>query len=373
MLATIEEAIEALKNGRMIILVDDEDRENEGDLVAVSEMTTPETVNFMAKKGRGLICLAVDETIAERLELEPMVENNTAPLHTAFTVSIDAAEGIATGISAYDRAKTIQKAMEDDAKKSDFVSPGHIFPLRARSGGVLERAGQTEGSVDLARLAGFKPSGVICEILDADGTMKRLPKLIEFGKEHDIKVVTIADLIEYRLKKEIHVREVGGADLPTAFGDFKVHCFETDIDSRTHIALVKGEIGPDEPVITRVHRANFLGDVFDFKGMRGRKELDFALNKISAEGKGVILYLNREEMGEDLLGMIRASSEELGEDPLSSALKKGAGITFRDFGIGAQILRVLGLQKIRVITSNPKRFAALAGFGLEITEWMVVE
>jgi 3,4-dihydroxy 2-butanone 4-phosphate synthase/GTP cyclohydrolase II len=368
MIISIEDAIEQIRTGQMIILVDDEDRENEGDLVIAAEKTTPEVINFMATHGRGLICLSLAPDKADRLGLKPMSEQNTATFGTAFTNSIDSASGITTGISAKDRAFTILKAVDDDSRKEDFVTPGHVFPLMARKGGVLVRAGQTEGSVDIARLAGLKPAAVICEVLHEDGTMKRLPALLEFGKVHNISVVTIADLIEYRLKNESLIELVAKAKLPTEYGLFEVFGFATEVDPRVHIALKMGDIRNDEPAPVRVQSACFLTDIFDLGFNKGRSEIDFALKYISRERKGLFLYLHREEKGQDLVRMIHEISEKDIVNPIEKIISSESRITFRDYGIGAQILQFMGLKKIRLITNNPKKYSGLQGFGLEIVE-----
>lgn len=367
MLSTIENAIGYLKNGRMIILVDDEDRENEGDLVVAAELVTPDHIAFMAKKARGLVCLAMDGPLCDKLGLEMMVRHNTAPLGTAFTISLDARDGVRTGITATDRAATILRAVQDDSTRADFVFPGSVFPLRAVPGGVLSRTGQTEGSVDLARLAGLKPAGVICEILDDDGTMMRLPALLKFGEKYDIPVVSVADIITFRLRHEQQVREDARAELPTEFGTFTVISFSTTLDNRTHLALVMGDVTTPEPVLTRVHRANFPGDVFPFIDGQGREEVAAGLRMIATEGRGILLYLNREETGEDLLGTLqRLDAEKDGEHVLRKAVGLESEMTFRDFGIGAQILRTLSVRNLCVITRNPRRYSGLAGFGLNV-------
>ncbi len=385
MLATIAEAIETLRQGRMLILVDDEDRENEGDLVAAAETITPEQVTFMSKQARGLICLALDAERCDALELHPMTERNTAPLGTAFTVSIDAREGITTGVSAHDRAVTIRKASSPDAGPRDFVSPGHVFPLRARPGGVLVRTGQTEGSVDLMRLAGLQPAAVICEILREDGTMMRLPELCEFGRRHNLPVVAVADIVAHRLKTERLIQEVASADLPTDFGPFRLRAFTSSfgandrsarpahgaIEQRAHLALVMGEAKPDRPVLVRVHRANFPGDAFPFSGGRGRAEVERALSAIANEGCGVFLYLNREETGADLLQSLeRVRTEPDPSARLERAVRDESRMNFRDYGLGAQILRELGITRLRVLTNNPRKFSGLAGFGLTVEEFV---
>lgn len=371
MLATIEEAIETLRQGKMLILVDDEDRENEGDLVAAAESITPEQIAFMSKHARGLICLAMAPERCDALGLRPMTDRNTAPFQTAFMVSIDARDGITTGISAYDRAITIRKAASPDARPEEFVSPGHVFPLRARPGGVLVRTGQTEGSVDLARLAGLQPAAVICEILREDGTMMRLPELCEFGKQHGIPVVTVADIVAYRLRTERLVEEVAAAELPTDFGLFRVRAFTTTLDQRAHLALVMGEVEPDKPILVRVHRANFPGDTFPFFSGKCRSEVEQALKAIGAEGRGIFLYLNREESGADLLESLgRLRSEGDPARRLEKAVREESRMNFRDYGIGAQILRHIGAVRLRILTNNPKKFSAIGGFGLTVEDFV---
>ncbi len=371
MLATIEEALDRLRQGRMVILVDDEDRENEGDLVAANVSITADQIAFMARKARGLICAALAPELCDSLGFEPMTRHNTAPYGTAFTISVDAREGVRTGISAADRATTIRRMIEPGAGPKDFVTPGSVFPLRAVPGGVLARTGQTEGSVDLARLAGLRPAGVICEILREDGSMMRLPELLEFGAEHDIPVCSVADIIAFRLRTETLVQEVANADLPTDFGDFRVRAFQSAFDDRAHLALVLGDIQPDQPVLVRVHRANFPGDTFEFPAGRGRVDVEHALRRISLEGRGIFLYLNREETGGDLLATL--AHLDAGVDPgqsLPEAVRLESRMTFRDFGLGAQILRTLGAHRLRILTNHPKRFSGLAGFGLVAEEFL---
>lgn len=371
MIATTEQAIESIRKGRMVILVDDEDRENEGDIVAAAATITPEQLTVMARQARGLICLAMAPEMCERLGLEQMVARNTAPFATAFTISIDAREGVTTGISSKDRATTIRRAIDPATGPADFVTPGSVFPLRAVPGGVLSRTGQTEGSVDLARLAGLPPAGVICEVLRDDGTMMRLAELQEFGGRLGMPVCTVADLVAYRLRTEKLVQEVAIADLPTDFGDFQVRAFASSLDDRTHLALVLGNVSGDEPVLVRVHRANFPGDTFQFREGRGRADVEEALSLISRAGRGVFLYLNREETGADLLASLERIADEVDPSNLvDHAVGLESRMTFRDFGIGAQILRELNLTRLRILTNNPKRFSALAGFGLTAEEFL---
>lgn len=372
MLASIEEAIRTLKEGRMLILVDDEDRENEGDIVAAASSITPEQIAFMAKHARGLICLALDAKRCDELGLEPMAPRNTAPLGTAFMVSIDARSGITTGISAADRATTIRAAVDPKSTRADFVSPGNVFPLRAVPGGVLMRTGQTEGSVDLARLAGLPPAAVICEILRDDGTMMRMPDLIEFGARHDLPIISVADIVAHRLKVEKLVEEVASTDLPTDFGDFKVRAFRTILDDRVHLAFVMGRIEPNRSTLVRVHRANFPADIFSLEAGLGRSDLEAALEAIKSEGCGVLLYLNREETGQDVLNALQTHEHEP-IDVRAKVASISAHLTFRDYGIGAQILRQLGIQRLRVMTNNPRRFSGLAGFDLSIEEFVPLE
>lgn len=348
-IATIEEALEDIRQGKMIILMDDKTRENEGDLTMAAEMVTPDAINFMATQGRGLICLPLTEEAVEGLGLSMMVRDNTAPYGTAFTVSIDGVKNVTTGISASDRAETILAAIKDDAGPKDLCTPGHIFPLRARTGGVLVRAGQTEGSVDLCRLAGLKPAGVICEIMKDDGTMARLEDLEEFGAKYDLKIVTIADLIQYRLKHDSLIFPVASACMPTQYGgDFKAVVYNTRVDSSEHLALIKGEISEDSETLVRVCSKFLPGDVFGFELFDTGSVIKRSMEIIAKEGKGVILYLQPEGKG------IRPN--EAGEEK-----------SFREFGIGAQILRDLGVRKLKLITNNPKNLVGLSGYGLEIT------
>ncbi len=372
-LNTIEEAIDDIRQGRMVILVDDEDRENEGDLVMAAEKVTPEAINFMARFGRGLICLTLTPERVEELSLQPMTADNTAPYGTAFTVSVDAKSGITTGISAQDRAITILKTIDAQTRPSDLARPGHIFPIKAQKGGVLKRAGQTEGSVDLSRLAGLHPSGVICEIMNEDGTMSRLPELKAFAGEHNLKIVTVKDLIEYRLQNESFVKRVSDSRLPTEFGDFKVIVYEDELDHNIHLALIKGDINSLKNVLVRVHSACITGDIFLSRRCDCGEQLHKAMEMIENEGAGVLLYINH-DLKETVIGKISLyKSQDEDMEGAREDVVAGTRPVLREYGVGAQILVDLNVKHLRLMTNNPRKIVGLEGFGLEVAGRVPIE
>jgi len=372
--ASIEEAVAAIREGRMVIVVDDESRENEGDLTIAAEKVTPDTINFMARYGRGLICLSMTPERLDELEIPLMVTQNTSRFETAFCVPIEAKGRTTTGISAADRAATVLAAIDPATKPSDLARPGHMFPLRSRPGGVMVRAGQTEAAVDLARIAGLYPAGVICEIMNEDGTMARVPQLAKFAKKHGLPLITIADLIKYRIRTESLVKRVASAKLPTDYGEFNVYAYENQVDHQTHVALVCGDLGDGRNVLVRVHSSCLTGDVFHSARCDCGAQLETAMRRVAAEGRGVVLYLNQEGRGIGLANKIRAYElQDEGFDTVEANERLGFKADQRDYGVGVQILRELGIRSMRLLSNNPRKLVGIEGYGLSVSEWLPLE